>query len=490
MECKDSLKMQNPKKILISILLLALFSSNWAFAELSVKEPCSNGMVLQQKSNPVVWGHASPGAEVLVKTGWDASRYRATAGPDGVWRVNVSTPEASYTNYDIVVKGDGSTIEIKDVLIGEVWIAAGQSNMEMPMRGWTNIPVENAIEFLSCAPMHDRIRMFTVAENPSMTPLDDVRQTKGWEKADASTIPDMSATAFFFALKLNSALDIPVGIVSIPRGATRVEGWLPKEIIDSYGTEKEWETESRMKSPWAPYTSYNGMQHPVRGYTAKGFIWYQGCSNVHSYSTYASRLKDMVALWRKEWGDTGCRMPFYTVEIAPCASRDGGYNGLSPLLRKAQLEASKAIENSGIVCTNDLVYDYEIDNIHPCRKQEVGNRLAYIALNHDYGFDRLACLSPEALKAYADTEGNICVEFSNCSRGVNRTSGIEGLELCRADGSVVPVTAIRFSGKGVMKIAGGGMEDIKCVRSGWGDFKPGNLKNVEGLPFLPFELAL
>lgn len=473
----------------ILILFLVFFTTISSFAKISVKEPCSNGMVLQQNSNPVVWGHASPGAKVQVKTGWNGSSYKAVADSDGVWKVNVSTPAASYTNYDIVVKGEGASIEIKDVLIGEVWIAAGQSNMEMPMGGWTNVPVENAIEYLSCAPMHDKIRMFTVEENPSMTPLDDVQKTRGWEKADSSTIPDMSATAFFFALKLNSVLDIPIGIVSIPRGATRVEGWLSHEIIDAYGTESEWETENRMKSPWAPYTSYNGMQHPVQGYTAKGFIWYQGCSNVHSYSTYAARLKDMVSLWRDEWGDTECRMPFYTVEIAPCAE-EGGYNGLSPLLRKAQLEASKSIENCEMVCTNDLVYDYEIGNIHPCQKQPVGNRLAYIALNHDYGFDRLPCLSPEALKAYFDADNNLCVEFSNCSKGVNRTRGIEGLEICCEDGSIIPVDRIKFSGKGIMKIPCEGIDGIKYVRYGWGDFKPGNLKSAWGLPVIPFEIAL
>lgn len=351
-------------KKLLSILALITISSFSAFAELSVKEPCSNGMVLQQNSSPVVWGHASPGAKVRVTTSWDSATYSATTNQKGVWKINVVTPAASYSAYSITVKGEGTSIKIEDVLIGEVWIAAGQSNMEMPMK-------------------------------------------------------------------------------------------------DSYGTEHEWETEQRMKSPWAPYTSYNGMQHPVQGYTAKGFIWYQGC-----------------------------RMPFYTVEIAPCASKDGGYNGLSPLLRKAQVEATKLIDNCEIVCTNDLVYDYEIDNIHPCRKQPVGNRLAYIALNHEYGFKRLACLSPEVLKAYFDEDGYLCVEFSNSNSGVNRTTGIKGLEICCADGSIVPVREIKFTGKGVMKIDCTGIEGVKSVRYGWGDFRPGNLKNAEGLPFFPFELTI
>lgn len=316
-------------KKLLSILALITISSFSAFAELSVKEPCSNGMVLQQNSSPVVWGHASPGAKVRVTTSWDSATYSATTDQKGVWKINVVTPAASYSAYSITVKGEGTSIKIEDVLIGEVWIAAGQSNMEMPMK-------------------------------------------------------------------------------------------------DSYGTEHEWETEQRMKSPWAPYTSYNGMQHPVQGYTAKGFIWYQGCSNVHSHSTYAQRLKDMVGIWRKEWGDTDCRMPFYTVEIAPCASKDGGYNGLSP----------------------------------------------------------------EVLKAYFDEDGYLCVEFSNSNSGVNRTTGIKGLEICCADGSIVPVREIKFTGKGVMKIDCTGIEGVKSVRYGWGDFRPGNLKNAEGLPFFPFELTI
>jgi len=465
-------------------------------------------MVLQQLSKPVVWGHATPGSKIYVKTDWDFASYVAETDSTGVWRVNVSTPEASYRNYTISLVGDGSSIVIKDVLIGEVWIAAGQSNMEMPMRGWTNIPVENALDYLSAAPMHDKVRMFTVGITPSYTPLNDVAESAGWQKADASTIPDMSATAFFYALKLNSALDVPVGIVTIARGATRVEAWIPKEQIRKYSNEKWEENDVNIKSPWAPYTSYNGIMWPVHGYTAKGFIWYQGCSNVHADSTYAQRLEDMVAIWRRDWGDTECKMPFYTVEIAPCIEL-GFYSGDAQLLRRAQLSAARNIPNCDIVCTNDLVYDYEINNIHPCQKKAVGDRLAFFALHNNYGFSRLACKSPEAVKAYvekiekgksaakAENPGNadnadsvLCIEFRNCEKGVNRYVGITALELCYINGDIVPVSQIDFKHGGKMIIKCNKPEEVKCVRYGWGDFVPGNLKSVEGLPFFPFELPI
>lgn len=477
------------KKIILFALALVLTSN--AEATLSVKEPCSDGMVLQQQSTPVIWGHASAGAAIKITTSWDKKSYSARTDAKGVWKVDVQTPAASYQNHSVKVVGDGESITINDVLIGEVWLASGQSNMEMPIRGFFNCPVEGANEVVSAAPMRDRIRMFTVEIVTSFTPVEDVQRTRGWEKADPSTVSEMSAVAYFFARKLNASLDVPVGIVSFPRGGSRVESWLPKETMERYGTESCKSEDIDIDSYLSPYTMYNGMEVPVQGYSAKGFIWYQGCSNVGADEVFVERMVEMVRQWRADWGDSENKMPFYTVEIAPFQYGGSQYEK-APLLRKAQHDAAKAIPNCEIVCTNDLVYPYEVDNIHPCQKEPVGNRLAYLALNRDYGFTKVACYSPEAVRAFRldGTTNEIRLEMSNCPNGFNRWLGIEALEVCGPDGVFKPATYAYYDWGKFLIIKCDDVPNPCRVRYGWGDFKPGNLKNAEGLPVVPFDISL
>lgn len=460
-------------------LLLLSFS---AFAKLSVKEPCSDGMVLQQKANPVIWGHSSPDAAVKVRTSWDGKTYKATADSKGVWKVYVHTPAASYQKYEVKVEGDGGKLTIKDVLIGEVWIASGQSNMEMPVRGYFNCPVEGSAEIIANARLDDKVRMFSVSQDQSDEPLDDVRKHSGWQKANPRGILWMSATAFFFARELNSVLDVPVGIVAFPYGGTRVESWLPKEILEEYGEPLERIENNHYHNP---FRMYNSMQRPMQGYTAKGFIWYQGCSNVGHDDVFVQRMSRLIERWREDWGDKDASMPFYQCEIAPWV----GYGGSAPALRKAQHDCAASIKNGGIVVTNDLVYPYETGQIHPCQKRQVGERLAYLALNRDYGFETIACYSPEVAEVSVNG-GEVLIKLSNCSNGVDRERGIEGLEICGADGVFHPVTELWCEWGGILHISSAEVPEPFEVRYGWGDFVPGNLHNSEGLPVSPFDIKL
>ena len=200
------------------MLLLTIAAS----AKLSVKEPCSNGMILQQNTNATIWGHATPGIRVSVTTGWDGRTYDADTDGKGVWKAKVATPEASYTKYEIKINGDGGQLAISDVLIGEVWIASGQSNMEMPVIGYFNCPVEGSAEIIANTKLRDKVRMFSVRQDQSEVLLDDVKDCTGWMNAEGHGIAWMSATAFFFAMNLQRQLDVPVGIVAFPYGGTRV----------------------------------------------------------------------------------------------------------------------------------------------------------------------------------------------------------------------------------------------------------------------------
>lgn len=477
------------KRLLSIVFLLAAFTC--AEAKLTVSDICTDGMVLQQKSEATVWGTCDPRSQVTVTPSWNGKAYTCKADKDGRWRVAVETPEGSYEAYTMTVSSGNESVTVSDILVGEVWFASGQSNMEMPMRGFYNSPIEHAQDFVCAPAVTEKIRMFTVPVKQSYEPLTEVDAE--WKGAESATIPDMSATAFFFAYKLNQMLDIPVGIVSCAYGGARIESWTPKEILETYPDEDLSREAIEAQTHYVrPYLAYNAMLNPVKGYTVKGFIWYQGCSNVGKHEQFVERMNTMVSHWRECWGDKDAKLPFYMVEIAPYRYKPATEVSYASLLRQAQHEAAKVIPNCGIVVTNDLVASFEQDNIHPTKKLEVGDRLARLALNRDYGYSRVACYSPEAVKCWIMQNSNeIAVELTHTENGLNRWMEIEGLEVAGSEGIFYPVTYAYFEWEPkVMKIRSEFVWDPCQVRYGWGDFNPGNLKNVEGMPVAPFWIKI
>ena len=473
----------------LSLSILCILACAFAQARIVPSNIFTDGMILQQQSKASVWGTATPKSSITVSASWGAS---ATCRTDesGHWKAELKTPEASYKTYVVKISGDGSNITIKDVLIGEVWLASGQSNMEMPLRGFFNCPVENAAEYISAAPAREKIRMFYVPVKQSFEPLEQVDGR--WLKADPDERKEMSATAYFFALKLNEVLNVPVGIVSLPYGGARVESWTPKEMLEEYGSEDlSEEAVTAMMHYLRPYMAYNAMLYPLRGYTVKGFIWYQGCSNVGKEDQFVERMCKMIDRWRADWNDSEAKLPFYTVEIAPYRYK-GDQMQQAPALRQAQHDVTKVARNCEIVVTNDLVGSFEKDNIHPCKKKPVGDRLAYLALNRDYGFSNIACYSPEAVKAVKmAASSEIGVQLTNCENGLDRWMEIEGLEVAGSEGIFYPVTYAYFEwDQRVLRVRSEFVFDPKAVRYGWDDFKPGNLHNCEGLPVSPFYVTL
>ena len=475
-------------KRIFTVLALTLCFSMVSQAKLVLSSLCSDSMVMQQNTEAKIWGTASANAQITVTPSWNGKAYKAKADSQGNWEVMVQTPEGSYKAYTVAVKGDGSTLQIKDVLIGEVWLASGQSNMEMPMRGFFNCPVENAFDYICAPAAKEKIRMFTVPVKQSYEPLNQVDSK--WEGAEPATVPGMSATAFFFARKLNQMLDVPVGIVSCAYGGARIESWTPKEILETYPDEDLSREKIEATHHYhRPYLAYNAMLCPVMGYTIKGFIWYQGCSNVGKHDQFTERMSNMVSHWRKCWGDQSAELPFYMVELAPYRNKPYTEVPYFALLRQAQHEAAKAIPNCGIIVTNDLVKSYEQDNIHPAKKKEVGERLAALALNRDYGMWAVPCYSPEAVKCTRFSSNELAVELTNCPNGLGRWMEIEGLEVAGSEGIFYPVTYAYFEwDQRVLRVRSEFVHDPCEVRYGWGDFKPGNLKNCEGLPVAPFYL--
>lgn len=477
-------------KRIFTVLALTLCFSMVSQAKLVLSSLCSDSMVLQQNAEAKIWGTASANAQITVTPSWNGKAYKAKADSQGNWEVMVQTPKGSYKAYAIAVKGDGSSLQIKDVLVGEVWLASGQSNMEMPMRGFYNCPVEDAQEYICAPAAKDKIRMFTVPIKQSYEPLTQVDSK--WEGAEPATIPGMSATAFFFAHKLNEMLDVPVGIVSCAYGGARIESWTPKEILETYPDEDlSRETIEATMHYTRPYLAYNAMLCPVKGYTIKGFIWYQGCSNVGKHEQFVDRMSTMVNHWRECWNDKEAELPFYMVEIAPYRYKPQTAVSYASLLRQAQHDAAKVIPNCGIVVTNDLVESYEQDNIHPAKKKEVGDRLARLALNRDYGMSSVACYSPEAVECNVWGVNELAVWLTHCEDGISRWMEIEGLEVAGSEGIFYPVTYAFFEwNPKVLRVRSEFVPDPCEVRYGWGDFNPGNLKNCQGMPVSPFWVKL
>ena len=477
----DYVKMKDMKRVLATLLILMAMCFS-AGAELALRNPCADNMVLQQQTEAVVWGFARPGATVSVSPSWGGS-CSAKTGSDGCWQVRLKTPAASFTNHSIRVAGDGANIIIHNVLVGEVWFASGQSNMQMPLSGWPSCPIKDCNEVLSAPAQPDLVRMFNISMDESLEP---VREAEGkWLKDVPSERDEMSATAYFFARKIASALGVPVGIVNCSYGGTMLECWASKELCASWGLPVDDESIMARSSCDRQSTRYNKMLAPCIGYTVKGFLWYQGCSNVGRCEHYAERFADMIAHWRQSWG-LG-EIPVYLVEIAPFVY--GGNN--SQYLREQQWLSAQLTPSCAVVPTNDLVYEYETFNIHPSNKQEVGARLAWLALNRDYGMNGIKCYAPTVQSVFRSRPGEIALKLENARNGFLRTRGIEGLEVAGPDGTFLPVKAFRFDADSqTMYIRSEIVPDPVCVRYCWGDWVIGNIIGCDGLPLQTFCRAI
>lgn len=299
------------KKWIVSACFLMMQASIWG--KVTLPDILSDNMVLQQQTEACLWGKANANAEITIRPSWGYEVYTVKADADGKWKARIKTPVASYQPYSIAIS-DGEEKVLNNVLIGEVWFCSGQSNMEMPLRGFWNCPIEGANEVIATASEWKGIRVATIEKNGQLQPVDNCRGS--WKVSNPENAPAFSATAFHFARMVNRVLDIPVGIINCSWGGTTVEGWLPREIVSQYpDIDLKRDIRKEDGHDWWHYLSpvlmYNGMLKPLQNYTIKGFLWYQGESNVGKHKTYAERLKTMVSLWRKEWG-LG-ELPFYFV---------------------------------------------------------------------------------------------------------------------------------------------------------------------------------
>lgn len=465
-----------------------------AMAKIRLHSLVGDNMVLQQQTEVCLWGQAEPGSKIIVRPSWQMTReiIGTNADSDGRWMVSVRTPQAGFSKQRIVIfenagRKTTDSIAVEDVLIGEVWLAGGQSNMEMPLKGFGGCCVKDGVlHAMQAQRMSPYVRMYKVPKRQSMTRQEECDGT--WATPEFRNAMEYSATAYFFASALSNALQVPVGIVNCSYGGSHVESWMSAEACSQYADIPQDSLGIYNFGSWEfdrPILMYNAMFHPVRHYTYKGIIWYQGCSNVGHHDVYAQRLADMVSLWRREIGQGD--VPFYQVQLAPYIFGENANSTGGARLREAQYEAQFIIPNSDIVCTNDLALPSEVYNIHPSNKQPVGVRLSLLALNKTYGMKDIACSGPRFNKdKFRIEDGKAVVGFDTNEYGICRNYGLEGFEIAGEDRKFYPATAeFRWQTNEVFLSAAEVPAPV-AVRYCFKDFQIGNLIGGNELPLFPF----
>ena len=473
---------------LACLLLLAgllLFSAG-ARAEITLPSIIGNNMVLQRQTDAALWGKADANAQVTVITSWNEKKYSVKADAEGNWRLKVQTPAAGgpyeisfrESDGDRSRKGDrenGASITLSNVLIGEVWVCSGQSNMEMPLKGYRNQPILNANEILTTAnePM---IRLFHLERAASATELFDCKGA--WEVSSSGSAVTFSAVAFQFAKKLHEILGVPVGVIQSGWGGTPIEAWTDKESLASVpNVELPLPSDSVEAGRLVSTCLYNGMIAPIAGFGIKGFLWYQGEANRARPEQYAQLMEAMVSGWRREWGNDS--LAFYYAQIAPYEYPS--HAATVPYLREAQLKAMDLIPFSGMAVSMDVGSP---TTIHPPDKTTIAERLLYWALAKTYKMEGIACEGP--VYESMEIDGNKAfLTFKNAASGfAMEEDGFSCFEIAGADKKFYPAAA-KISKKGIL-VQSDKVEKPVAVRYAFKDWVEGDLYNTAGLPASSF----
>lgn len=389
-------------------LIVACFSSLIVFlagigVSASVRLPAIIGshMVLQQKTEVTIWGWCDAGEKVTLHAGWDTTAHVTKGSSGAKWSFRINTPAAGGP-WQVVIEGYNKII-LEDVLVGEVWVCSGQSNMEMSVT-W-GLPYQDDVSKAT----DNGIRFFHIPRTTAEYPQDDVKA--GWVVCNPDDMKKFSAVGYFFADALRHNLNVPVGMINASWGGTPAEDWTPSELINNDAVLKEAAAKLKPADGWPviPASTYNGMIHPIIHFAIAGTIWYQGEANVDAAGTYRQLMGTLIDGWRKAWQ---IDFPFLYVQIAPFAGY--GDNSLSAFLREAQTKMLD-IPLTGMVVVTDLVDN--INDIHPKMKKEVGIRLANSALSKMYHKKGLPYKTP-FYKNMKIEKGKIRIYFDNAENGL------------------------------------------------------------------------
>jgi sialate O-acetylesterase len=519
-----------PPALQIALALTALVSiSIPVYADATLPALLADHMVIQRGLPVHVWGMAAPHEAVAVT--FRGETKSATADDDGRWSIYLAPSEAGGP-FELSVKAT-NTILLHDILVGDVWISSGQSNMEFPMSELTNAPAEIA------AAQYPKIRLFMVKHKPADYPLENV-ESKGWAPCTPETIADSSAVAYFFARHLQQKLGVPIGLVESFWGGTAAESWTSLRALSADASlmpvfaeraktvaeqstnilrEKREEQEFQLAveqakadgkplpwrkwhpdfAGWAPAALFNGMIAPLTPLAIRGVIWYQGEANSGPRaSLYAHLFQTMIRDWRNAWNEGD--FPFLFVQIA---NWNTSPEALWPEVRDAQRQAL-ALRNTGMAVTIDIG---EPDNLHPKNKQDVGLRLALAARAIAFG-EKIEYSGPlyreltqedHALRVWFDHAAGLMAKNSTAQSSMAQDSTtkdsaakvpatpgeVTGFEIAGADGKYSPAEA-KIEGESVI-VSSAAVPTPVSVRYGWAASPNCNLYNKEGLPASPFQ---
>lgn len=451
-----------------------------ASAEIVLPKVLGSNMVLQQQSEVNLWGKADADSKVTVVVSWSNDKIQTHSDAEGRWAVKVATPAASFDPQTITIS-DGESVTLENILIGDVWVCSGQSNMEMPVKGFGNQPVENSIDYIMRGGEEaSRIRMFTVQRARSYDK--DMEDCAGgqWECASPASVANCSATAYFFAYNITHAVNIPIGIIATDWGGTRVESWMPLSALKDCVTEEQFKQKQTVHDI-KPSELYCAMIAPIRNFTARGFLWYQGEANLGDIDHYDKMMARMVEQWRSDWGDEDNSMPFYYAQIAPYSYGDS-QNISYPLFVEAQVRALSEIPNCGMAGTTDIGSE---NCIHPAQKFEVGQRLAALALMQTYGQSGFEPRAPR-MESYEIRDGKVTVRLLRAGLGLTPWYGepIKGFEIAGSD-RVFHKANASISGNSVTVWSDEVKEPV-AVRYAFRNYIENNLHNMFGVPAVPF----
>jgi len=466
----------NTKATFIRLILLLplLLLVQKSYAKIRLPALFSDNMVVQRDTTVNIWGWGNPGEQVQLVASWNPTdTLETTATRQAQWKLKLKTP-ADPGPYSISLKGS-NTITLNNVMVGEVWIASGQSNMEWSASaGITN--KEEAIENAKNA----NIRFFDVPRTSSQYPQDDVDAK--WVESTPETMSSFSAIAYFFGEKLNEELDdVPIGLIGANWGGTPAEIWMPEKLFTTNDSlakaatllkEEQW-------GPSEPGRAYNGMITPLTPYTIAGVIWYQGETNTSNAPYYAHTFTNLIKSWRKAWN---ADFPFYFAQIAPYNYGDN-FSGVE--VRDAQ-RRSLAVPNTGMVVLGDLGDD---NNIHPRNKLDPGLRFANLALAKHYGKNLLA-ESPLVDKAVQVSNNQVEVYFKNGKdlHYANKDRANAVFELAGNDMQFQQSDKIKITKDKIM--VSSAIKNPKYIRYGWGNIAIPGIYNVADLPMSSFRVHI
>jgi len=493
-------------KRLYVFIFLFWISLIHVFGNIKLPALFSDNMVLQREMAVPVWGWADPGEKVIVELGGHFAE--TTASVEGRWKVSLGHLEAGGP-FQLIVKGK-NTITIQNVLVGEVWVCSGQSNMAMEVKESANAKQEISSAY------YPQMREFQVKRTKSLIPLDDVSPVdhpeistlNKWEVCDSSTVGHFTAVGYYFGLNLYKKLKIPIGLIHASWGGTTAEAWTPRDTMESdpdlnlilkhwpdYNNDEEWlkdeygkfvkEVETAHKQGITeplyfnqPSVLYNGIIAPLIPYAIRGVAWYQGESNAYRSYQYRTLLPALIQKWRTAWGEG--TFPFLVVQLANYSFEPQVF----PELREAQSMAV-SVPRTNMVVTIDLG---DSASIHPLNKQDVGYRLYLLACNTVYG-EKILCSGP-AFKSMLISGDKCILSFINVGEGlcIKDSKSLNGFMVSGADKRFFTAEAVIEGDKVVVR--SNLIAHPLAVRYAWANYPHCNLYNKHGnnfyLPASPF----